>query len=184
MRHVRWLLVATVALVVLAGCGPIGPGEPGTGQRNTFLEITGRQFADGLDIEVVLDAEGGSPGRRCYLNGTFVEGTYDVRDGRSTVCYSFDLPTWDVHRASKLMQGIGRVYAHRLVQVGSTWRQGPITDVDKFADCFAQYHGANPAFNNDWGGQSCPQSWRDKIGQMEAFAFPANTNPKWFYRVR
>lgn len=184
MRHVRWLVVVTAALVVLAGCGPIGPGEPGTGQRNTFLEITGRQFADGLDIELLLDGTGGYEGHRCIHDLRHVEAYWFAHNGRSLVCYSFDLPTWNVHRATRLMQMIGYVYAHRLVQVGSTWRQGPINNRDKFADCFAQYHGANPAFNDHWGGQSCPQSWRDKIGQMEAFAFPANTNPVWFHRVR
>ncbi len=175
----------TAALVVLAGCGPIGPGAPGTGQRNTFLEVTAQQFADGLDINLLLDARGGYEGHRCFYNGEDKEAFVHVKDGRSLACYSFDLPTWDAHRGSKLMQLIGYVYARRLEQAGTTWRQYPISnDRDKFADCFAEYHGANPDFNDDWGGNSCRQSWLDKIGQMEAFAFPANTNPVWFHRVR
>ncbi|MEZ5169480.1 MAG: hypothetical protein R3A49_01875 [Acidimicrobiia bacterium] len=166
-------------VTVVVGCVP--PGNPGTEDRNKFLEATAGGYAIGLNANVAPRANGTTKAcpDHAGVNHWGTADEHGVWKGPFTVCYTLGLPTSNAHRGTVYMHEMGHVYAQRLVEVGSTWAQGPINNAEKFADCFAQLHGGNTAFNGYWGGNACTQSWVDKIAQMEAFAPPNNSTGWW-----
>lgn len=173
-RAVKLIAVTAALVVVAAGC--VEPGNPGTQQRNDFLEATAGGYAIGLGARVAPLGNGTNYACPAPDRDHWGVTTHAGYRGEIVVCYTLGLPTGTAHRGTVYMHEMGHAYAFRLEDVGSTWKQGPISNDEMFADCFSQFHGGNAAFNINWqkyrGYKNCDQSWLDRIALMEQWAPP------------
>lgn len=163
------VVLAAAAAMLLAACVP--PGDPGTPERNTFLEVTAKDYAAGLGVQVILAGNSYTP-KAC---GGYESRSYYDANHRLVACYSAGLSANLAHRGTRLMQAVGGAYASRLVEAGSTWFQYPINNRNGFIECFTELHGGNVYFLSYFprsGDSRCPQSWMNKLGDIERWAPP------------
>lgn len=169
----RAVLLGALALgaLTLSACGVPGPGGPYDQGRNDYLVKTANSFASAQGVSVSVAA--GSSGCSGHWGTTWSPG--GVSPIPIYLCFSGGLATANAQRGTVYMHEVGHAWSIRLRERGTTAIQAPITNEEQMADCFAEYHGANPAFNGYWNFQSCPQSWRDKIRDIEKFAPPGDS---------